>query len=133
MAMVLDRTPFYAESGGQVGDTGVIRCGGFVFQVEDSKKDNDFISPRRPGGRGEVSVNGQSSAQVDADAAAGDPARRTRQPICCTMPCTGTWASTPSRPAARSSPTACGSTSPIPRRSAGNGSARSKRPSTSWS
>ena len=37
-AIVLSRTPFYAESGGQVGDTGVITCGSGVFEVRDCKK-----------------------------------------------------------------------------------------------
>ena len=36
-------TPFYAESGGQVGDTGVIRMGENVFAVEDTKKNHDGI------------------------------------------------------------------------------------------
>jgi len=36
-------TPFYAESGGQVGDTGVIRMGENVFTVEDTKKNHDGI------------------------------------------------------------------------------------------
>jgi alanyl-tRNA synthetase len=34
----LDRTPFYAESGGQVGDTGVLRGEGFEFEVHDTVK-----------------------------------------------------------------------------------------------
>jgi len=33
--LLLDRTPFYAEMGGQVGDTGQISKGGVIFQVED--------------------------------------------------------------------------------------------------
>ena len=37
--LVLDRTPFYAEMGGQTGDHGVIRCEGGVFEVSDVKKD----------------------------------------------------------------------------------------------
>jgi alanyl-tRNA synthetase len=36
--IILDRTPFYAESGGQVGDTGVLRCGEALFRVEDTIK-----------------------------------------------------------------------------------------------
>ncbi len=37
-AVVLERTPFYAESGGQVGDTGVLRNTAATFTVEDTKK-----------------------------------------------------------------------------------------------
>lgn len=33
--LLLDRTPFYAEMGGQVGDTGQISKSGYLFQVED--------------------------------------------------------------------------------------------------
>jgi alanyl-tRNA synthetase len=36
--VVLDRTPFYAESGGQVGDTGTLEASGVRFAVEDTVK-----------------------------------------------------------------------------------------------
>ena len=36
--VVLERTPFYAESGGQAGDRGELRGGGAIFSVEDTQK-----------------------------------------------------------------------------------------------
>lgn len=36
--VVLDRTPFYAESGGQVGDVGTLSCGHGSFRVQDTQK-----------------------------------------------------------------------------------------------
>ncbi|MFH1436015.1 MAG: alanine--tRNA ligase-related protein, partial [Pseudomonadota bacterium] len=41
-ALVLDRTPFYSESGGQVGDSGVIEGRGFRFNVHDTGKIGDI-------------------------------------------------------------------------------------------
>ncbi len=41
--IILDRTPFYAESGGPVGDTGVLVFGDNSFEVQDTQKQNDLF------------------------------------------------------------------------------------------
>lgn len=40
---MLQTTPFYAESGGQVGDTGTLQFDDEIIEVTDTRKDNDLI------------------------------------------------------------------------------------------
>ncbi|HOZ77706.1 MAG TPA: alanine--tRNA ligase, partial [Ferruginibacter sp.] len=41
--LILDETPFYAESGGQVGDTGTLYFGEEAIEITNTKKENDLI------------------------------------------------------------------------------------------
>jgi alanyl-tRNA synthetase len=66
VVLVLDRTPFYGESGGQVGDTGEIRGNGFVFLVSDTKKENDFTLHVGQVAEGTVTTDATARAAVDA-------------------------------------------------------------------
>ena len=43
LIIILENTPFYAESGGQIGDTGIIKNDDFTAQVNDTQKSGDFI------------------------------------------------------------------------------------------
>ncbi|BAU58150.1 alanyl-tRNA synthetase [Halorhodospira halochloris] len=63
--LVLDQTPFYAESGGQVGDRGEIYTNSAWFRVEDTVKQGDAHGHLGRLERGELSVGDQVSAQVD--------------------------------------------------------------------
>jgi len=66
IALILDRTPFYGESGGQVGDIGEIRGEQFLFRVTDTKKDNDFTLHIGQVVEGTVALGNSVHAQVNA-------------------------------------------------------------------
>jgi alanyl-tRNA synthetase len=68
--VVLDRTPFYAEGGGQVGDRGVIReagGGSELFTVEDTQKPVGGLIVHRGTLHGRLRVGETVSAVVDAE------------------------------------------------------------------
>jgi alanyl-tRNA synthetase len=65
--LVLDRTPFYGESGGQVGDTGTIKGDRFSFEVTDTRKENDFTLHVGKVTQGEIALNQPVDAEVDAE------------------------------------------------------------------
>jgi len=65
--LVLEQTPFYAESGGQVGDTGLIRSdAGLLFRVEDTIKSGDAHVHYGRCEHGAVAVGDTVTAEVDA-------------------------------------------------------------------
>jgi alanyl-tRNA synthetase len=66
LVLVLDRTPFYGEAGGQIGDTGTIRGDRFTFEVLDTKKENEFTLHLGQVTEGVVTVSDPVFAQVDA-------------------------------------------------------------------
>ncbi|MEH2072591.1 MAG: alanine--tRNA ligase [Nostoc sp.] len=63
--IVLDQTPFYAESGGQIGDRGYISGDGIVIRVEDVKKESDFFVHFGRIERGTLRVGDAVTAQID--------------------------------------------------------------------
>ena len=66
--LILDRTPFYAESGGQVGDVGSISVGDdTLFEVSDTQKQNDVFLHIGFLSGGEISVGDRVSAHIDED------------------------------------------------------------------
>ncbi len=63
--IILDNTPFYAESGGQVGDTGMLSFDGEEIIVRDTKKENNLIIhfiDQLP-----VNISAIASAKVDKE------------------------------------------------------------------
>ena len=67
--VITDRTPFYAESGGQVGDTGVIRTANGVFTVTDTRKTPEGIYLH-------TGIVSEGTIEEGAAAASVDPERR---------------------------------------------------------
>ena len=66
-AIVLDKTPFYAESGGQIGDEGIITTKeGAVFNVEQTQKIGDAFVHIGTVAKGVISVAEEVTAAINA-------------------------------------------------------------------
>lgn len=63
--LVLDKTPFYAESGGQAGDTGLLSAEGLVIDVLDTVKSNSTFLHRCAIRKGAVFAGQQLEVSVD--------------------------------------------------------------------
>ena len=63
--VVLEHTPFYAESGGQVGDSGIIESASGRFEVLDCQKDGNHHLHIGRVTQGELLLNAQVSATVE--------------------------------------------------------------------
>ena len=65
--VILDQTPFYAESGGQVGDCGYLQAGAARFDVRDTTKTGGAFLHHGVVAAGGLKVGETVDAQVDAD------------------------------------------------------------------
>ncbi|MFO7285225.1 MAG: alanine--tRNA ligase [Gammaproteobacteria bacterium] len=65
--VVLNRTPFYAESGGQVGDTGTLRAENAEFRVTDTQKLGAAYGHVGTVERGEIRIGDKLHAAVDGE------------------------------------------------------------------
>ncbi len=63
--VILDRTPFYGESGGQIGDTGKLIGDNFLFDVADTQKDGDLVIHSGHLRKGTLREGAQVEAVVD--------------------------------------------------------------------
>ena len=66
-AVVLKSTPFYAESGGQIGDKGILVTDGKLFRVDDTQKSGDAIVHFGSMEQGALQAGDMLEAVVDAD------------------------------------------------------------------
>ena len=66
ITVILDKTPFYAESGGQIGDTGYIKTSGGELRVEDTKKQNGKFLHKCSVVSGTVKKGDKATGIVDA-------------------------------------------------------------------
>lgn len=92
--VVLDVTPFYAEMGGEVGDTGTITADGVELQVTDTKApEKGLVCHVATVASGALTVGMAVSAQVDAKRRACIARNHTCTPYSACCPSSGSWRS----------------------------------------
>ncbi|MGL1959532.1 MAG: alanine--tRNA ligase [Colwellia sp.] len=64
--VILDRTPFYAESGGQAGDSGLLHLDGGVFEVKDTIKLGNAYAHKGVA-RTDMGLNRRVKAEIDSE------------------------------------------------------------------
>jgi alanyl-tRNA synthetase len=69
--LVLNRTPFYGEAGGQVGDIGTLTGAGGLFEVLDTQKHGGLIVHRGRLVQGQIAIRDTVRAKVDCERRAG--------------------------------------------------------------
>ncbi|MFM8415799.1 MAG: alanine--tRNA ligase [Planctomycetota bacterium] len=67
VTVVLDRTPFYGESGGQVGDTGLLEWQGGRFEVADTQREGGFVLHLGHLREGTLHLGAGVTARVDGE------------------------------------------------------------------
>ena len=82
--LILDKTPFYAESGGQVGELGEISTESGVFDVLDTQKSGQAIIHHGVVKMGHINNNQSATAQVASQVRASSA--KTTLPLICYTP-----------------------------------------------
>lgn len=124
--LVLNETPFYAESGGQAGDSGLITGDGFVLKSPTQAPVRGLNVHKVIVRDGELPAEALVRTQVDAMRRRSGN-RRTPPPTWCTPHCANCLAQRPPRLAPSTRPATCASTSPGLRRSPPRHAAKLKR------
>ena len=65
--IILENTPFYSESGGQIGDTGIIRNDDFSARVNDTQKNGDYVLHICTLTNGNIGDNLSVDCMIDVD------------------------------------------------------------------
>ena len=132
--LVLDRTPFYAEGGGQLADQGVIELGnGARLQVLDVQ--SPITRPGRAPGQGAQRrghASGSAARRSSTSSGASRSAARTPRRTWCTRRSARRSATPRPRPGRRTRPAGSGSTSPRPVRCRSPRWPTSRPGSTTW-